>query len=291
MEFANSPQPSLSTPATSISSSDEQVPVVKFTTIKELFQVIDKTRSDVLIASDISPKDVDEIHSARDKAGRGFRLSYISPLTEKMLITIPSRPHEAAHENIHKFIMFRIYGMGLDDRWSTEGATRYKSSEIQGSGSEPDKAGKPIPERPEDGWPTLVIEAGYSQSMASLRATMEWWFRASNHEVKIVLLIKVNQIQQSLVIERWEEVHPTARLGATTTRSVSPLRPDCRQEITITKDTSSNPATYQVNSTDLVLPFRLLFLREPGPQEGDIVVTTAELQRCAAKVWYRRGQA
>lgn len=155
-----------------------------------------------------------------------------------------------------------------------------------------------MPERPGGGWPTLVMEAGYSQSMASLRETMEWWFRASNHEVKIVLLIKVNRIQQNIVIERWEAAPVTPitapRTGATTTGSVSAstsaLRPDRRQEITITKDTNSNPAQYPVKSkvsgTDLVLPFRLLFLREPGPQEGDIAVTTADLQVCAAHVWY-----
>ncbi|KAH6630472.1 hypothetical protein B0J18DRAFT_102462 [Chaetomium sp. MPI-SDFR-AT-0129] len=178
--------------------------------------------------------------------------------------------------------------MGLADRWMTLGATRYTSTQNNNSESEPDSSGKPIPDRPGGGWPTLIIEAGYSESLASLRSKMEWWFDASNHEVKIVLLVKANRVQQSILIERWEEGPITApRPGATTTRSVtSTIGPNRRQEITITKDTRSSPPQYQVNSTDLVLSFRLLFLREPGPQEGDIVVTTAELQLCAAQVWY-----
>ncbi|KAK0703538.1 hypothetical protein B0T26DRAFT_731810 [Lasiosphaeria miniovina] len=41
-------------------------------------------------------------------------------------------------------------------------------------------------------WPTLVIEAGFSQSLGELHIAMRRWFSMSNHEVKIVLLAKFN---------------------------------------------------------------------------------------------------
>lgn len=43
-------------------------------------------------------------------------------------------------------------------------------------------------------WPTLVIETGYSQSIIALRQQMRWWFTASQHRVKIVLLIKLDPL-------------------------------------------------------------------------------------------------
>ncbi|KAL7803621.1 hypothetical protein V8C44DRAFT_343695 [Trichoderma aethiopicum] len=46
---------------------------------------------------------------------------------------------------------------------------------------------------------------------------MRWWFSASDHQVKIVLLSKFDHRLQQIIIERWEEDTQT-RPGATTTR-------------------------------------------------------------------------
>ncbi|KAK0726952.1 hypothetical protein B0T26DRAFT_692376, partial [Lasiosphaeria miniovina] len=103
-------------------------------------------------------------------------------------------------------------------------------------------------------WPILVIEAGFSQSLGELYITMRRWFSMSNHEVKIVLLAKFNT-------------------------------PMLRQIITITRNTTTNPTSYNVTSGALVLSFRLLFLRDPGPGEGDFVFSVQELEEYAEDVW------
>lgn len=116
---------------------------------------------------------------------------------------------------------------------------------------------------------------------------MRWWFSASDHLVKIVLLTKFDHRNQTIIIERWEEDPPT-RPGATTTRQAAAgtvLRPVLRQSISITRDTSTDPASYYVTSGALVLSFQLLFLRDPGPQEGDYIISIAELQDYAKLVW------
>ncbi|KAK0730613.1 hypothetical protein B0H67DRAFT_562309, partial [Lasiosphaeris hirsuta] len=95
-------------------------------------------------------------------------------------------------------------------------------------------------------WPTLVIEAGVSQTLAQLRIGMQRWFSMSNHEVKIVLLAKFDAI-------------------------------------TITRDTTTDPISYHVTSGALVLSFRLLFLRDPGPGEGDLAFGVQELEEYAEK--------
>jgi hypothetical protein len=116
---------------------------------------------------------------------------------------------------------------------------------------------------------------------------MRWWFLTSDHRVKIVLLAKFDHRQKTILLEKWEE-EAQIRAGATTTRSVSvhqpALQPVCRQEIKITR-TGTNPPVYDVTRGALVLGFRLLFLRDPGPEEGDIGITVEGLQWYAEVVW------
>jgi len=47
-----------------------------------------------------------------------------------------------------------------------------------------------------DAWPTLVIEAGSSESLGALRDDMRWWFSVSDHQVNIVLLVKFDYFHQ-----------------------------------------------------------------------------------------------
>ena len=112
---------------------------------------------------------------------------------------------------------------------------------------------------------------------------MEWWFRESNHQVKIAVLAKFDR--PIILLEKWEE--ESTRPGATTTRSSShaQLAPVLRQSITITRDATINPPSYNVASGALVLSFRLVFLRKPHQGEGDLVFDIPYLQFYADRVW------
>jgi hypothetical protein len=117
---------------------------------------------------------------------------------------------------------------------------------------------------------------------------MKWWFSASNHQVQIVLLVKFERARRTITVEKWEEAEapPSGpRPGATTTRNAAALRPVLRQTITIAQDPTTNPVSYNVTSGSLVLGFRLLFLRDPGPGEGDFVLSVQELEDYARRVW------
>ena len=171
--------------------------------------------------------------------------------------------------------------------WRSIGSTTFRpQGHPGGDGGEGDSCGGPIPARNHKlAWPTLVVEAGDSESLTALRDDMRWWFTASDHQVKIVLLSKFDHQRQQIIIERWEEDSQT-RPGATTTRraaAVGAVQPVLRQSITITRDAATD--SYQVVRSALVLSFRLLFLREPGPQEGDFVMSIADLQAFARRVW------
>ncbi len=178
--------------------------------------------------------------------------------------------------------------MGLEDSWKSIGTATYRTQgHPGGDGGESDSSGGPRPKRGgRNNWPTLVIEAGHSESLTRLRQDMRWWFDASNHQVKIVLLAKFNHSQREIQLEKWEEEPQVARPGVTTTRLIaaSTLAPVLRQRITITRNATS-PPSYNVTSGALVLSFGLLFLRDPGPGEGDFVFSIPDLQFYAECVW------
>jgi len=131
------------------------------------------------------------------------------------------------------------------------------------SGLKPQRATK-------NAWPILIIEAGVSESLSQLYLDMQRWFDISNHEVKLVLLAKFDGTK--ILLEKWEE-------------EMQQLGPVLRQSITITQNTTTNPISYHITSGTLVLSFRLLFLRDPGPGEGDFVISVQELEEYAENIW------
>ncbi|KAK0753528.1 hypothetical protein B0T18DRAFT_358091 [Schizothecium vesticola] len=187
--------------------------------------------------------------------------------------------------------------MGLKDAWNNDGATRFFQGQGRpggrgGDAGEPDSSGGPWPERDgQDAWPTLIIESGDSSTLPDLRRDMEWWFSPSDHQVKIVLLVKLDQHRRRIVLEKWVETAPLSPRSGPVTRAAARLaraaRPDCVQQITIDWiDGAPNlPTSHTVTSGDLRLEFDRLFLRPPSPTEGDILITVPRLQLCASRVW------
>ena len=51
----------------------------------------------------------------------------------------------------------------------------------------------------------------------------------------------------------------------------------------ITRNTTTDPISYNATNGALVLSFKLL--RDPGPEEGDIVFSGSELEEYAELVW------
>ncbi|KAK3359904.1 hypothetical protein B0T25DRAFT_534171 [Lasiosphaeria hispida] len=118
---------------------------------------------------------------------------------------------------------------------------------------------------------------------------MQWWFQASNHEVKIVILAKFDAQQHHILLEKWEEEISSPQGAITRSRAAATLQqngvlnPVKRQSITIARDETTNPVSYNVTRGALILGFRLLC--DPGPQEGDFVLSIQNLQLYTEKVW------
>lgn len=111
---------------------------------------------------------------------------------------------------------------------------------------------------------------------------MRWWFSASNHEVKIVVLAKLELSQRLIILEKYQEVPAAQQTGDT-------LQPRLDQTIRITQAAGSidamDPLSYIVTRDALRLEFDLLFLRQPQPGEHDVIIGIQDLQLIASKVW------
>jgi hypothetical protein len=187
--------------------------------------------------------------------------------------------------------------MGLENELVSMGRTEYYQLNNVGAEiatGEGDSVFKPMTFRPRGrDWPTLVIQAGYSQSWNSLEQRAKWWFAASNHYVKIVLLAKADLSKKRITLKKWKEIALGPRPGATTTRAsaVATLKPECILTINISRRPGTtnanrfNTASYSVTNGPLVLEFVDLFLRQRNQGETDIVINDPVLQQYAILFW------
>ncbi|EHK16482.1 uncharacterized protein TRIVIDRAFT_162346, partial [Trichoderma virens Gv29-8] len=203
-----------------------------------------------------------------------------------MLLTIRTQAHEQLHRDLCFDIAHRLNGMGLGDSFNlTGGVTCYSQGfhSCSGNGSAGGASSSiwPLGERNRR-FPTLMIEAGCSWSLVSMRAKAEWWFQVSNHNVKIVLLAKFDESQNTVVLERWQE-RQREHAGDEEAEWVA----SCQQTITIS-ETEANPQVYRVTGGELVLDLRLLLLKSPPQGEEYVVLTVEYLQRYARPLLERR---
>ncbi|KAJ9139452.1 hypothetical protein NKR23_g7989 [Pleurostoma richardsiae] len=270
-----------------LASHGDGAPTIRFTDPTQLFQAIDHISGDFVIVTDVSSDDFARIELERERERRAFRFRRYHADAHILVVTIPTKLHEELHIQLNRTYDHKLVRMGLEHSWIMMGSATFRAqNHPRGDGGEGDSVGGPNPERATiNGWPTLVIEAGDSESLNALHQDMEWWFAASNHEVKIVLLAKFDHIRHEIILERWEERSPNPRSGATTTPHAAVLRPRLQQEIVITRDATTNPPSYNVISDALVLSFELLFGRPPRGHEEDFEFSIAELKRYAEYVW------
>ena len=282
-------------------------PTTQFTNVQDLFDMINCTTGDFLaikgiappsyysigslliIELDVSPSSFTEIEREREKQRRRFRFRRYDSDRQVLFITIPTDLHEQLHVGLYQRYLFQLVRSGREKTWRTiaSATRRAQQGYSRRDSGEGDSTGGPKPDREmKDAWPTLVIEAGVSESLAELRHDMRWWFSISDHQVQIVLLAKFKRARRAIILEKWEEESSSiTRPGAMTTRQAGALQPVLRQTITITQDATTYPISYNVTRGALVLGFKLLFLRDPGPGEGDFVLGVQELEDYARNVW------
>lgn len=133
-----------------------------------------------------------------------------------------------------------------------------------------------------DDWPTLAVEASCSQSLQGLREAVNWWFAASDHQVKVVTLVKLDIRREVIVIEKYTE--------ATTGESATPV-PHCDNRIRIHLTYRCQPFRPPLDhvvcgETPLRIEFHHLYLRPPQYcDEKDVVLDASDLRKLGDQVF------
>src|SRR5256714_5693847 len=188
------------------------VPVWTFTTIKNMQEAI-TSYGEKLEASEASPylifrlvttDDLLKIERAREngRIDRGVRLTHYVDW-DTLILKVPTAKHELAHRHFGQKLTTRAAGMGLENDFLDLGATKFQ---VRRASKEGDTAFKPLSMRPREAdWPTIVIEAGWSESLRKLRLDAGFWLEDSGGDVKIVLLISIGRRRgvRKMIIEKW----------------------------------------------------------------------------------------
>jgi hypothetical protein len=204
-----------------------------------------------------------------------IRLDY-DLISEKLIIKLVSGEHDSAHRQFTAMMTDHVRALGISRRdLASRGAGREMRNNQRRK--EPDDQFKPATRVMAEDRPTLVIEAGWSESMNQLRNDAHYWLTKTNGEVKIVLLIHVKYAQRVIELERWEN-RPNPR---PTRRSTSADRPTKIQSLQIILQT--NAPTIVSGGAPLLLPINLIFdgaIPAGRPTTG-LSITAAELQEYA----------
>ncbi|CAI7627834.1 unnamed protein product [Penicillium glandicola] len=186
-----------------------------------------------------------------------------------IVLKLPTRMHEAAHGAFRDIFAIwyrsqkgRLLHRGRAD---VEGFTRKKCPDYSWMSSVHTPKG-------DIKWPTIILQAGWSDSSAKLKQDVSFWLRESKEQVKVALTIKVTP-KEKITIERWTLKQTVGG------NFVEPIQTMC---ITRQRDTSSNP--YQISGS-MHIQFEDCFLRAKGENETDSLVSHDDMAEIAGVVW------
>lgn len=283
------------TPSSMASTDDPEAPSIKFDGIQNVFLAIRNTSGDALCVKEVSTADFARILATRSESDK-YRLFFFED-HRLLIVTLPSRPHERAQAEMQFHITSEARNMGLKKELHCEPHSTFATA----SGHSPGGSGEGdstftlrSPTGVFSAWPSVVLEVGFSHSIAMLRMKGRWWLEASDYAVKVVILVKFFQSESLILLEKWKAVVGDDRPGATITRRSEgrSCQPGCVQTVTISRPgvgdedlARLDQNSYVVVSGPLKLDFAELFLRDPGPGEHDIVYDDEFLIDMAIGAW------
>ncbi len=278
---------------------DDPAHDIIFTDLSALFSHLETLQDvDALVVGDVTAANFRTIEEQRDASGRKYHLFYFANVG-RLIITLPTFEHVRLHFAIYSEIKSQIVLMGVHESWMDTLDARYSQPSPNNSSGEGDSSGYPEDQRDLGDWPTLVVEGGYTQTMASLRAKMRWWFAASDHKVKVVILVKMGTPEAAIHIEKWAET--IQRPGGPVTRwaaasGLALLQPSVEQVVDVLwcglqplsetpRQHRNYPALFYSVNGPLVVGFQSIFLRNPVGREHDFVISDRILMKLAADVY------
>ncbi|GKZ30213.1 hypothetical protein AbraIFM66950_008259 [Aspergillus brasiliensis] len=198
---------------------------------------------------------------------------------------VPSVSHDITTTRTMRCIDHDCMLMGVPRTTYCWGSAVTNPGTVSTHGKQPDNCLYPPNRQPSlgqlNGWPTLVIETGVSESLAKLRRDATWWFQSSSGDTRIVLIVSIKSSARQVRLEKWQLIPPN--MGRPATRQmIDQLRQEPDQMPPLVQQPANAQFAFPIQEVvitptsitgqPLVLPFQALFDRRPDGNERDIVI-------------------
>src|SRR3569833_1491062 len=216
---------------------------------------------------------------------RPWRITFFGEEKAGLLfLRMPEPVHHVAHSHLFLRLWEWVIRMGLRKNAYAVGASTYKGI-IGTQIKEGDSGFRPDPPRDcGNHFPTLVIEAGNSESLPRLHMDKDWWFDNSppggpRGDVKVVLTIKIYRRTKRILLELWHR-------GCRTPSQTITVTPHQYADEPLSLDAQDLQANWLVTGAPLIIPFEHVFLRpRRGHLETDFILSVVDLAACAFGCW------
>jgi hypothetical protein len=195
----------------------------------------------------------------------------------KLIVKMVGPVHELMHLSLINYIQDELGLMGLRSYrdYVNLGSTRFQHRS-NNSSKEADSALAPMTS---PDWPSLVIEAGWAETLARLHIDAQWWLSAQvppNNTTALVILVSFTKSQRTFRLEIYELVTVASVVTRSAPLGVRNLA-QCTAVTTI--DIRSTPPI--ITGAPFVLPFAGIMRRPPIPPERNISMSAVELESWA----------
>lgn len=204
-----------------------------------------------------------------------------------LIKVIPSATHDSLINDFTLKVGSDLQNMGIhwtDRRWI--GTTTYRQAN---KGRQGDQAFTPpsrqVAKGETQGWPTLVLEVGVSESMAKLRSSAKFWLNNSDGQTRFVILVSASRAR--VTFEKWMLMPPNAPNPAPPAY-VAALRSRPLHSPPLVNQPAASQQLYSaqevvvtqtwMTGAPMILPFRALYDRAPGPNESDITIIAQDFR-------------
>lgn len=187
--------------------------------------------------------------------------------------------HESLHRNLYDIVRDKLDPMRLKQDVLSTGSTEIT---LRSRRKRPDTGMQPrrLPKNRNKGWPSLIMEVGYSRSRTKTDNDAKSWICQTDGKIKIGLAITANRHAPEFTIRKWVGEEGSNGIEA---------RLD--QEVKISKNKGSSQV--RVTGGPFVIEFERLMLRakdeEKSPQEVDIEIDDNDLEDWAEYAWEDQG--
>ncbi|OQE38374.1 hypothetical protein PENCOP_c008G06070 [Penicillium coprophilum] len=191
-----------------------------------------------------------------------------NPNTKTLIVKIITSEHTQLAFAVHKAVDKALARMGLD-----EASYQYLGVDIDMNGrkKQPDMGWGPRqPLRIYPKRPSVVLEVMVSGTPKKLRQDVDLWLDPVQGNANAVIATKLNRQREMVTIDLW-------KWDTVDGKSIN------SQHIEVSKNEYDE---VKLSGGPLVIPFRLLFLRDPQPpQETDVIIDNEWLQKIAEWGW------